>query len=796
MSSPNAEDYVIGWTCAIRCEFDAARLFLDEIYHGYETKHIVPDPYFCGRIGRYKIVVFLLPPAFFPHEYRSLTITHESYETAIKAVMRGFPKIRTVLAVGIGGGAPTQKNDIQLGDVVVGLARGTNKSVFTYDIGETLKSRRFESIEAFDPPSSISAAYIESLEGYWRLLDHLPEKQLWPRPQLTEKLYKSDFVHPEADQSCSTVCGRDLSRLVQRRTREGYEDAIRVHYGTIASSSEPMKDASVRDILSTEANVLCFETEAYGLLTKFPCLVIRGISNYSDSHTGSTDWEHYAAMSASLYASKLLRLLSRGAFDLQSVHKPSRFFRIGRCFVTRWVEPMSPRSGSRPSACTTPVTDSNGGVFTEMRRYIVIRESHRSSWCVPVHTYEGRGTAKPDIKLCDHAKIYQFGEADPDSEFPLRKPIGVVVEGENELHQLHPASLANFGKIYTIEHDVPISNIGYVPRSHLKRLKLDLNALEISTLDMKYQRLRRDEGLVNIQLWGKEKLQIQELDIGTEGSVNIVMAGESSATVQKLKGSNGSLNIRTMAQGILELGTVAVNGQINISLSGNSQVIVKELQEYRGFLSAAITDEAKLVMGDVKLMGGSFSLTSSQNSKSVVESLRGKGAYFIVKTNMQATLQINEAEFVESVVNANINGESVSNIKAIRNNGSSFTTRTDDKARFDIGRAWLEDSSATLMIGGKSEFTIDYFRGINTPLSQFISGLGQLTVKVKDYEVISGNNIERKEQLPGGYRERAGPESVSQVDQAQRITEDGHEDCVGPGRNIRAEMIFLAPRND
>jgi nucleoside phosphorylase len=43
-----------------------------------------------------------------------------------------------------------------------------------------------------------------------------------------------------------------------------------------------MKGALVCDKLTAEKDVLYFEMEAAGLMKHFPCLVIRGICNYSD----------------------------------------------------------------------------------------------------------------------------------------------------------------------------------------------------------------------------------------------------------------------------------------------------------------------------------------------------------------------------------------------------------------------------------------------------------------------------------------------------------------------------------
>jgi hypothetical protein len=49
--------------------------------------------------------------------------------------------------------------------------------------------------------------------------------------------------------------------------------------------------------------------EAAGLMDEFPCLVIRGISDYSDSHKND-GWQDYAAATAAAFAKELLNLLT------------------------------------------------------------------------------------------------------------------------------------------------------------------------------------------------------------------------------------------------------------------------------------------------------------------------------------------------------------------------------------------------------------------------------------------------------------------------------------------------------
>jgi nucleoside phosphorylase len=46
--------------------------------------------------------------------------------------------------------------------------------------------------------------------------------------------------------------------------------------------------------------------EAAGIMNRFPCMVIRGICDYSDSHKNK-DWQGYAALTAAAYAKDLLK---------------------------------------------------------------------------------------------------------------------------------------------------------------------------------------------------------------------------------------------------------------------------------------------------------------------------------------------------------------------------------------------------------------------------------------------------------------------------------------------------------
>jgi nucleoside phosphorylase len=71
-----------------------------------------------------------------------------------------------------------------------------------------------------------------------------------------------------------------------------------------------MKNATERDQYAKdpELNILCFEMEDGDLINNFPCLVIQGICDYSDSHKNNK-WHKYAALTAAAYARELLNVV-------------------------------------------------------------------------------------------------------------------------------------------------------------------------------------------------------------------------------------------------------------------------------------------------------------------------------------------------------------------------------------------------------------------------------------------------------------------------------------------------------
>lgn len=306
---PN-EAYAVGWICAVNTESVAARAFLDE-EHG-PPSFVSPhdnNSYTLGSIKGHNVVIALLPDG----EYGTSAATGVARD-----LVSTFPNVRIGLMVGIGGGAPNKNQDIRLGDVVVSSSRNGNPAVIQYDFGKMIQGEGFDMTRLLDQPPTLLRTAVNKVQEDYEFCGHQIKESiescLRKRPRLRKKyrqpdatsdnLFKSDFVHPREAGSCETSCVKE-EHLVMRPPRDDEEDDPMVHYGLIASANQVMKDALIRDSLSEKKGVLCFEMEAAGLMNHFPCLVIRGICDYSDSHKNK-EWQGYAAMTAAAYAKDVL----------------------------------------------------------------------------------------------------------------------------------------------------------------------------------------------------------------------------------------------------------------------------------------------------------------------------------------------------------------------------------------------------------------------------------------------------------------------------------------------------------
>ena len=317
MSDP--ESYTVGWISAVATESVAAQQFFDERHDppDYVAQHD-NNSYVLGRIGRHHVVMAALPDG----EYGTTTAA-----TVARDMLHSFPNVRIGLMVGIGGGAPTKNSDVRLGDVVVSSRHGDKGGVFQYDYGKTIQDQSFQHTQFLDQPPTLLRAAVSALkirhEAEGHELDTNVSRVLAEKPRLRRKysrppsscdqLFLSNFTHREV---CGDECAASPEHLELRLDRSEEDDNPAVHYGLIASANQLMKDAKVRDKLAEKEGVLCFEMEAAGLMNHFPCLVIRGICDYSDSHKNKS-WQGYAAMVAAAYAKDLLLQIAPNKIELE-----------------------------------------------------------------------------------------------------------------------------------------------------------------------------------------------------------------------------------------------------------------------------------------------------------------------------------------------------------------------------------------------------------------------------------------------------------------------------------------------
>jgi len=119
-----------------------------------------------------------------------------------------------------------------------------------------------------------------------------------------DQLFQAEYDHMDGEKDCKSC---DKERLIQRKSRTTNGPVI--HYGLIGSANQVMRYGVTREKLRQEWGIICFEMEAAGLMDNFPCLVIRGICDYSDTHKNES-WQPYAAATAAAYAKELLGVIS------------------------------------------------------------------------------------------------------------------------------------------------------------------------------------------------------------------------------------------------------------------------------------------------------------------------------------------------------------------------------------------------------------------------------------------------------------------------------------------------------
>lgn len=309
MASKNLtyNDYTVGWVCALPKEQTAATAMLDQKHTDLPKPQHDHNTYTLGRVGEHNIVIACLPKG---------EVGNNAAATVVTWMTSTFPSIKFGVMVGIGGGVPP----VRLGDVVVSTPADGFGGVVQWDLGKAEQGYTFKQTGALNSPPSELRTALTKLETKHEMSGSMIPQYLedlktnWPRlaakytrsESLEDILFKADYGHikeddeeEEGDKTCR-FC--DRTRVVKRKPRD-----MLVHYGLIASGNQVIKDAAFRDDINKRlgGGVLCFEMEAAGLMNNFPCIVIRGICDYADSHKNK-DWQEHAAAVAAAFAKEFL----------------------------------------------------------------------------------------------------------------------------------------------------------------------------------------------------------------------------------------------------------------------------------------------------------------------------------------------------------------------------------------------------------------------------------------------------------------------------------------------------------
>ena len=327
------DGFEIAIICALRSEANAVEALFDEYWDedGDQYGKALGDTntYTTGAIGRHNVVLAHMPG-----------MGKGSAASVASSFRSSFGRIKLALVVGVCGGVPVLADceEILLGDVII------STGIIQYDFSRQLPDRfiRKDTLEDnLGRPNVEIRAFLSKLGGFRgrkRLVDNtfgflqeLCKKADFQKAQypgvIEDKLYERTYRHKHhglptcmiciecekkeekvcetaLESSCSDLKCND-NMLVQRQRlligtnagKAAEEQKPCIHFGLIASGDTVIKSGEDRDEIAAREKVIGFEMEGAGVWDNFPCVVIKGVCDYADSHKNKK-WQGYAAAAA------------------------------------------------------------------------------------------------------------------------------------------------------------------------------------------------------------------------------------------------------------------------------------------------------------------------------------------------------------------------------------------------------------------------------------------------------------------------------------------------------------------
>jgi nucleoside phosphorylase len=336
-------DFEIAIICALEAEADAVVVLFDKCWEDegqrYGKAAGDANAYTPGVMGGHNVVLAHMP-GIGKSDAASLAASFRS----------SFGRIQLALVVGICGGVSYRSDKdeaLWLGDVII------SDGLIQYDFGKQYPDKFIRKDTLNDNlgrPNREIRAFLAKLRG-WHGKNRLTKKTcndvsiVVKKLDITlpntadDQLFKPSYRHKHQDASSCDVCaecktkedavcktaltsvcsalGCSEQELVRRRPSE---DIIMpsIHFGLMASGDSVMKSGEHRDEISAREKVIGFEMEGAGVWDSFPCVVIKGICDYADSHKNKV-WQKYAAATAASCAKAFLEdWVSAGQEQLES----------------------------------------------------------------------------------------------------------------------------------------------------------------------------------------------------------------------------------------------------------------------------------------------------------------------------------------------------------------------------------------------------------------------------------------------------------------------------------------------
>ncbi|KAF4459629.1 kinesin light chain [Fusarium albosuccineum] len=340
------DDFEVAIICALPLEYDAVCYVFDEFWDDdgdhYGRAPGDPNYYTTGRVGKYNVVLALLPQ-----------MGKVNAASAAASMRSSYCGVRLALLVGICGGLPfAGHGEILLGDVVISKTviqydfgrlypdKFSTKSTTEHNLGRPSKDVRslvatFETDRGREQLEQLSAHFLEQLRGQaaqknrqgkydypGTALDRLFEASYRHKHHATAECVCRD-CHNDSDPVCDKVLSSSCDDLgcsdhhlvvrnrLQKRRQSTSNDSkttphITLHVGAIASTDMVIKSATDRDKISKLTGAIAFEMEGAGIWDEVPCIVVKGVCDYADSHKAK-GWQNYAAATATSAAKAILK---------------------------------------------------------------------------------------------------------------------------------------------------------------------------------------------------------------------------------------------------------------------------------------------------------------------------------------------------------------------------------------------------------------------------------------------------------------------------------------------------------